>query len=323
MERIQKFLIFVQNVIHSVATESHNNPDARGKGQVFREPKEQMAVVLLNYAGMLYLLCDATILHLTTVYVSLPFVYINMNELDDQNGLFWARALSWFIYLNFLANYVMILYGSLASVYCSPKELPLYNVQTHEDWIHCTRCDRQVPLRTRHCNICDRCILKRDHHCFFTGCCIGFYNQRYFVCLSFWGLCASLYGIYYLHWYLSTTYVTFFSVEFYKYFLPYAIFAMLFGYVDLATIALLVLFYFTVVGTISSCYFTAWQTNLIITGQTSYEMVRGQKTYQSNISCHLKSVFGKYWYLNLLFPMPFLKNDGDGLTWKTDSTKFL
>lgn len=63
-------------------------------------------------------------------------------------------------------------------------------------WQQCVDCVQYTPPRSHHCPLCNVCILKRDHHCFFTGCCIGFYNQRYFIVFCFYVGIGSMYCSY-------------------------------------------------------------------------------------------------------------------------------
>ncbi|OWF45177.1 palmitoyltransferase ZDHHC22-like [Mizuhopecten yessoensis] len=319
----------MKNIVSNVMTTSQNLISSMETMNDYHDGKEQFnivssirrKVVLVNYAAMSYLLSFTVILLFVSNYLTIPFYCVIQQRSPD--GLFYYKAFSWFLLVNFFMNYGLILHGAVKSLYCSPNDLPLFNARVHEDWGMCQRCDRQVPVRTRHCNICDRCVLKRDHHCYFTGSCIGFYNQRYFICLAFYSMAGALYGFYFLENYLSASYVTLFSVEFYKYFIPYTMVLWLLRLQDFGTVLLVLLLYLTFVGFGGGCYFFFWQCNLILTGQTSYELMKGKKTFQTTPRNHLRSIFGPHWYLNFLFPMPFLKSEDDGMSWNTTSTKFL
>ena len=86
-------------------------------------------------------------------------------------------------------------------------------------WRRCKRCDMMVPPRCHHCMFCQRCMLRRDHHCFLVGCCIGHWNQRYFVVLMALGMVSS-----YLAAYLTITYLRHHHGHddtLWNYFLPY------------------------------------------------------------------------------------------------------
>lgn len=45
----------------------------------------------------------------------------------------------------------------------------------------CSLCQVWKPDRCHHCSSCNRCFLRMDHHCPWFACCIGFYNQKFFV----------------------------------------------------------------------------------------------------------------------------------------------
>lgn len=45
----------------------------------------------------------------------------------------------------------------------------------------CSTCEVWKPDRCHHCSTCNRCFLKMDHHCPWFACCIGFYNQKFFI----------------------------------------------------------------------------------------------------------------------------------------------
>ncbi|CAF2917464.1 unnamed protein product [Rotaria sp. Silwood2] len=59
---------------------------------------------------------------------------------------------------------------------------------------YCHKCLNYTLERSHHCNLCQHCIPIQDHHCFFVGTCIGKHNQRYFLLMLFYLLCAHLIG---------------------------------------------------------------------------------------------------------------------------------
>lgn len=309
---ISKYMRMLQGVL--TATQAIDNSIQRNR-EVYN------FLCLLNYGGMFFVLFITSVVMLTSYFVTIPFYYTVASEASDS--LWKGRLLAVYFYVNIVLNYILILYGGIQSIYCSRKDLPMFDVSTQEDWTKCDKCDRFVPPRTRHCSICDRCILKRDHHCFFTGCCVGFYNQRYFIMYNLHGALSCLAALWYLKTYLGSHYVELLSEEFFKYTLPYALIAWILGYTTFQIFLMVILFYLILMTGVMCAYFVIWQGNLMIGGQTSYEFVKGNKYYQSNIPEHLRSVFGPYWALNILFPMPQLKQENDGTTWSSSSTKFL
>ena len=47
----------------------------------------------------------------------------------------------------------------------------------------CLKCNIIMPDRCSHCKSCKTCILKRDHHCPWLSKCIGYSNQKYYICM--------------------------------------------------------------------------------------------------------------------------------------------
>lgn len=45
----------------------------------------------------------------------------------------------------------------------------------------CSTCSVWKPDRCHHCSTCNQCYLRMDHHCPWFACCIGFYNQKFFI----------------------------------------------------------------------------------------------------------------------------------------------
>ncbi|KAH7423024.1 hypothetical protein KP509_12G036300 [Ceratopteris richardii] len=57
----------------------------------------------------------------------------------------------------------------------------------------CSICKVHKPLRAKHCHDCNKCVLKFDHHCHWLGTCVGYMNHRRFwwfvfceIPLCFW-----------------------------------------------------------------------------------------------------------------------------------------
>jgi palmitoyltransferase len=169
-----------------------------------------------------------------------------------------------------------------------------------EGWRYCSDCDLNLPPRSYHCKLCDTCILKRDHHCWFTGCCIGYYNNRYYVAMVTHMVMAALYcNIFNLTFVVSVKgHLTLYT--FLSYIAPHM--GWLMGYYDLYVFAITFL---TTVGKVM-LGLLSWllyiQIYQIIFGQTRYEGKKKIKKYNNGILHNLKEVLGKRWYLILLFP---------------------
>jgi palmitoyltransferase len=275
---------------------------------------KQIQLRALNYVGISYALIYSLILFIMTLFVNIPFAYEHGQSEDHSSFYRWFMV---YLYINFLANYVLMWYGAAKSIHCTPRDLPYHTGTSQEDWKKCKQCNLDVPPRTHHCPLCNMCVLKRDHHCFFVGCCIGFFNQRYFICCAFHSFLFCATSAYFMTHYLSAHYVTFLGPEFFKYFLPYAIGVWVFGNTSFTMFLHIIVFYFNVTTLMASIFFLSWQFVLIKNGQTSYELVKGKKTYQSKISIHLRSIFGPFWILNFFFPMPWFQNEGNGRNWSS------
>ncbi len=98
---------------------------------------------------------------------------------------------------------LLILMGCLAylrAIHTPPGAPPVKPLQDPGraplDQVHaCILCNNYKPERTHHCTICNRCVLRMDHHCPWIINCVGFFNFKYFLLLSFY---ISTAGILYL-----------------------------------------------------------------------------------------------------------------------------
>jgi hypothetical protein len=72
-------------------------------------------------------------------------------------------------------------------------ELKGNDINQSKRW--CKKCDAEKLQRVHHCSVCERCVLRMDHHCPFTNCCIGLYNERWFVFWLIGILIGCLYGV--------------------------------------------------------------------------------------------------------------------------------
>ena len=51
---------------------------------------------------------------------------------------------------------------------------------------NCKACKAPKPVRFHHCRVCKVCVSAMDHHCPWINCCLGHFNQRYFLLFLFY-----------------------------------------------------------------------------------------------------------------------------------------
>lgn len=169
-----------------------------------------------------------------------------------------------------------------------------------DGWRYCSECDLNLPPRSHHCRLCDTCVLKRDHHCWFTGCCIGYYNQKYYVAMVLQMFMAALYcNIFNLTFVVSVRgHLTLYT--FLSYVGPHM--GWLLGYYDFYVFLITLL---TTVGTVL-LGLLSWllyiQINQIVLGQTSYENKKKIDKYNLGVIHNIREVLGSRWYFVFLFP---------------------
>jgi palmitoyltransferase len=303
------------------------------RGIWWRLTNTRTQIQVLHRCGQIYVVIFCLAVCWSSATLGLPIVYE-----DNPDTLYKAQCLMMYICFCIISNYFLIVYHAGKSHFwkINSKQLPISdanrttarnlsgrehlnseaNERNHSDWMKCSSCDIEVPPRARHCAICQTCVIKKDHHCFFTGCCIGFYNQRYFITFCVFGMIGGTWGLYNLGTYLSANYAPFLSLQIYWYFLPICFISCLFGQVSFYHACLVLLFYLHITSTATSYYYFAWQMYIIYHGQTSYECVKRKKIYNDDFWANMRSVFGSYWIVGFLVPMPFLLNEGDGKTWR-------
>ena len=183
-----------------------------------------------------------------------------------------------------------------------------------EGWRECLKCQLPSPPRSHHCKVCQSCVLKRDHHCFFTGTCVGFYNQRHFIVLCMYSMICSLFFTPYLAAYLNDS-VPFLSYEgIYNYVPPIPFMLWFVGqYSTFNLIVLIQLYSLLLCGSASTGFFI-WHILIILRGQTSNEFIKNKQIFKMKPIDSIRSVFGPYWAINFIWPIPTLPSC-DGFTW--------
>ncbi|KAI7745916.1 hypothetical protein M8C21_005544 [Ambrosia artemisiifolia] len=140
----------------------------------------------------------------------------------------------------------------------APPGQPATSARTYT----CTYCHVVQPPRAKHCHDCDRCVLQFDHHCVWLGTCIGQGNH----CRFWWyileetALCI----------WTGILYIEYLQASFDKAWLVDVIMIILLSILSIALIFLLLLLLF--------------HSYLVVTNQTTYELVRRRRIpYMRNI----------------------------------------
>ena len=303
--------------------------DDRNRKKFWNDTKKQ--IHLLHILGLSYMLFITGVVCFTTTHLALPFIYG-----DSGSKIFVLQLLMYYLCGSGLINFICVIIYAKKSHF-SPGftgELPSTSMKgmgrsdwsSQDDsltgntdqsfyWQKCSHCEIRIPPRARHCAICKTCILKRDHHCFFTACCIGFYNQRFFIAMAFFGMTAGFWGAFNFATYLNANYTEFFSFGFYRYFLPYCFIAVTFGYINLSEFFLVFLFYIQITSSAGAAYYFWWQMFITYRGQTSVEALKGTKQYDKGPAQNFQSTLGRTSFFGVIFPVPFVLLDGNGLSW--------
>lgn len=268
----------------------------------------------LNIVGILYFVILSISSLIINLFITMPdaFGY-------DPQLLFYSRASVVYIFIVLILNYLCLVYFKKHSYVSSAHSaLPKFITQEPGGFQTCNRCALFCPPRAKHCPLCQHCVLKRDHHCFFGGCCVGFHNQRYFIVFCFYGIVGALYTTVVTFRYLSKYYANVLSVQVYSYFLPFLLWNWTVGQVQVNIVAMVIYGFFCFFALCGCCYYFAFQCMLLVTGQTSYEYVKGITEYKRPLLVNIASVFGPFWFLNFILPVPCLKSGEDGINWRED-----
>ncbi|KAE9612919.1 putative protein S-acyltransferase [Lupinus albus] len=130
----------------------------------------------------------------------------------------------------------------------------LYSGSSIRTWT-CTYCNVEQPPRAKHCHDCDKCVLQFDHHCVWLGNCIGQGNH----CLFWWYLCEETA----LCLWTGVLYISYLKAHITLVWWHDAIMILLLIALAISVIFLLLLLLF--------------HSYLILTNQTTYELVRRRR----------------------------------------------
>ncbi|XP_014679333.1 PREDICTED: palmitoyltransferase ZDHHC22-like [Priapulus caudatus] len=259
-------------------------------------------IKVLNYSLVVYTATLTVLLLYVSLSVTIPFA---------SGEYSFLQYLAWYLFFSVLLNWMLILKNS--SVFTSNQF-----VKTSEEGDkYCDICKHWIPPRGHHCVLCMKCILRRDHHCYFTGTCIGFRNQRYFVVFCFDVSVSCGLGWYFLMLYLDSNFKTFWSEDNYHYLLPLTFVEWLlrWGGIQAFDLFLLTLAWWSFATFVTALVYFSQQMFVIVRGQTSYEYSRDVHTYRTVLCKHLKSVFGPFWVINFAFPLFFIQQEGNGISY--------
>ncbi|RUS69508.1 hypothetical protein EGW08_022725 [Elysia chlorotica] len=208
--------------------------------------------------------------------------------------------------------------NTLDSDFKSKNQLSNYErtgVEILGGWQRCKDCFVLTPPRGKHCPLCKHCVLKRDHHCYFVGHCIGFHNQRFFVCFCLYGGLGGLYSLWLTSHYLRVHYEALQTWGRLAYVGPFALLHWALGYTSGANLGMVMFWWWSLVTSLMGCCYCFGQILLVIRGQTKWEFFQDKFTYRGTLTDNIQSVFGRYWPICFFLPAPFLGYVGDGANW--------
>ena len=266
-------------------------------------------LALLNITGCLYFLLISLVAGFLVCFQILPHFYT-----ENKLGMKLHRLLVFYVSVNGMGNFILCVCTDTSVNRRLNKNGVGERTRNQVTRTLCEDCRIVKPERSHHCHLCRSCILKRDHHCFFTAACIGYHNQKHFIMYCLFMFIGTFYTLVMVVKYMNSVYgVQFFGPQTFVTLLVDLLMNSASGKPpSLYYLLLVVVLYSSLVMGLVAIGFLYWQITIATAGQTTYEAWRGMETYaQRHITDNLKDVFGQFWPLLILAPLP-LPQYGDG-----------
>lgn len=179
----------------------------------------------------------------------------------------------------------------------------------------CHQCQLNAPPRSFHCPVCNFCVLRRDHHCSFTGCCVGHFNQRFFLCavVNLLPVSATCFIINLFMMLLSFPHIALPNVIYVMF--PHL--ALIFGFISIYQFFMVAAFAMSAIVFVFNSYLVAAQIFCLSKGHTRIEYLMDIHAYNLGFWANLQQGLGKYWPLAFLSPFINLQLQSDGLSFRT------
>ncbi|XP_071490156.1 palmitoyltransferase ZDHHC22-like [Diadema antillarum] len=271
-------------------------------------PNQRQVMKLANTSGIAYYWIMSILVFYTTLYVAIPEVWGSKEESFTQKV---ASFIFVYFFCSMMMNYVLCL---ITNTFYDAGTLRMPKAEGGKNWGYCVPCQQYMPPRAHHCVVCSKCVLKRDSHCFFVGRCAGHRNHSYFVVFVFYCALSTLFSFLCYATYLNHIIGPFVSWQTPYYLYPIAVIRWLAGSFPLQPLFILTMFYTVLVIGIGCTMLAFHHFNLILRGQTSYEMSKRNAEYDAGAQVNLREVFGRYWWLSFILPVKFGQS-GDGIHW--------
>lgn len=215
-----------------------------------------------------------------------------------------------FLTFNICGN---IIYGMFTNTTIKGKTLEGFN---KDEWTLCSVCKCLRPPRAWHCDTCEICVLKRDHHCRFIACCVGYFNHRYFMLLTFYVAISMCYIFYINCKYLSLVF-TWNTTLVLKLICPFGGLVLDYGSESVFVFFLVL----NVLNGIANGFLFIYHFNNLLRGRLVPETRSCSKYFIHDKGWKLNviEVFGSRWYLTWISPTINSVLPGNGIEWPVDN----